>query len=227
MQTQFWLNDPSILFNQKYISNLWPSKDMHKEEKLNAITRVIIILTILLYLMTSNIRVIMAGFVTIIAIIVLKYAINTPPSSKNKNVTFKENKEGFSNIENKDRPLETPTVTNPLMNVTLPQIQYDPTRPPAAAAYKPDTLDKINTSTQDAAVSNFDNTDGIKEKLFADLGDSFMFDRSMVQFNATANTTIPNDQKSFAEFCYGDMISCKEGNALACTRSAPPNWING
>jgi len=54
-----------------------------------------------------------------------------------------------------------------------------------------------------------------------------MFDRSMVQFNATANTTIPNDQKSFAEFCYGDMISCKEGNALACTRSAPPNWING
>jgi len=50
----------------------------------------------------------MAGFVTIIAIIVLKYAINTPPSSKIKG-HFQRNKEGFSNIENKDRPLETPT----------------------------------------------------------------------------------------------------------------------
>jgi hypothetical protein len=49
----------------------------------------------------------------------------------------------------------------------------------------------------------------------------------MIHFNATANTQIPNDQKSFAEFCYGDMTSCKEGNEMACTQSMPPHWING
>ena len=44
----------------------------------------------------------------------------------------------------------------------------------------------------------------------------------------TANTTIPNDQKGFAEYCYGDMISCRdqENNELACTRNMPPRWTN-
>jgi hypothetical protein len=49
---------------------------------------------------------------------------------------------------------------------------------------------------------------------------------SMRQWYSTPNTKVMNDQKEFAEFCYGDMISCKEGNELACTRNAPPHWIN-
>lgn len=211
MQTPFWLNDPSILFHS---AQIWPTKDMHKEEKLNAMTRLIVIVTILLYLMTGNIRVLVAGVVTIIAIVVLKYAHNNIPQTKS---------EGFANLTKHTESSNT----NPFMNVLLPQIQDDPKRAAAAPAYKPDVMEQINTSTQEMVVNKFDNKDGIKSKLFSDLGDSFMFDRSMTQFNATANTTIPNDQQSFAEFCYGDMISCKEGNALACTRSTPPNWING
>ena len=43
---------------------------------------------------------------------------------------------------------------------------------------------------------------------------------------ATPNTTIPNDQKGFAEFCYGNMTSCKEaGGGLACSKDNP-RWIN-
>ena len=113
------------------------------------------------------------------------------------------------------------------MNVLLPQIQDEPNRPPAAPAFNPVVVEDINKKTQEMVVNNFDDKKGIDERLFKDLGDSFQFDRSMIQFNATANTTIPNDQKSFAEFCYGDMISCKEGNELACSRSMPPNWTNG
>lgn len=211
MQSQFWLNNPTILF---YSTQIWPTKDMDKEEKLNAMTRLIILVTILLYLITGNIRVLVAGGATIIAIVALKYAHNNTP---------KETPEGFANLTKYTEPSQS----NPLMNVLLPQIQDDPTRPAAEAAYKPDVIEQINKCTQEMVVNNFDNKDDIKKKLFTDLGDSFMFDRSMTQFNATANTTIPNDQKSFAEFCYGDMISCKEGNALACSRSTPPHWING
>jgi hypothetical protein len=40
-------------------------------------------------------------------------------------------------------------------------------------------------------------------------------------FYTTPNTTIPNDQKGFAEFCFGDMISCKQGNEMACQRFNP------
>jgi len=227
MQPLFWINEPSILFQQKYISQIWPTTLMPKNEKLNAITRLIIILTILLYLITTNKRVIVAGSITLIAIIILKYSDTY--SSTNKKVTFKDELEGFSNLnkEAESSLLQKPTQANPMMNVTLPQIQDDPQRPAASPAYNPKVVEEINTSTQDAVVNSFDNTKDIKEKLFSDLGDSFVFDRSMIQFHSTANTTIPNDQTSFAEFCYGDMISCKEGNAFACERNAPPNWING
>ena len=31
-----------------------------------------------------------------------------------------------------------------------------------------------------------------------------------------------------SDFCYGDMVSCKEGNAFACSQSMPPaHQING
>ena len=44
----------------------------------------------------------------------------------------------------------------------------------------------------------------------------------MQTFYATANTRVPNDQEGFANFCYGDMISSKEGNPLALERSNLP-----
>jgi len=61
----------------------------------------------------------------------------------------------------------------------------------------------------------------LDSRLFRDLGDNFDFDQSMRSFYATANTSIPNDQTAFADFLYGDMISCKEGNAFACSRENP------
>ena len=41
---------------------------------------------------------------------------------------------------------------------------------------------------------------------------------------ATADFTgvtngLANDQGAFAEFCYGSMISCKDGNLFACARN--------
>ena len=113
------------------------------------------------------------------------------------------------------------------MNVLLPQIQDDPNRAAAAPAFNPIIEKEINKSVENSVVANFDDKTGIKERLFKDLGDQFDLDMSMRQWYSTASTTVPNDQRSFADFCYGDMISCKEGNALACTRSMPPNWING
>ena len=73
----------------------------------------------------------------------------------------------------------------------------------------------INNSTKEMIIDNFDEENtydkkNIEDKLFKDLGDNFQFEQSMRNFYATANTTIPNNQGEFANFCYGDMISCKE-----------------
>jgi hypothetical protein len=40
----------------------------------------------------------------------------------------------------------------------------------------------------------------------------------MINFNTNPNTQIPNDQAGFADFCYGNMPSCKEGNEFACMK---------
>jgi hypothetical protein len=227
MQDTFWLNDPTILFNKDSVGQLWPARDMSANKKLNAITRLVILLTILGYLVTGNSRVIVTGVVTIVAVALLKYL---KKDEDLKDTVKKAAKEGFSTLDRdtlEKLRFEKPTAKNPMMNVLLPQIQDEPNRPAAAPAFNPIIVEDINKKTQEMVVNNFDDKNGINDKLFKDLGDSFQFDRSMIQFYSTANTTIPNDQKSFTEFCYGDMISCKEGNELACSRSMPPNWING
>ena len=47
MTIPFWSNDPTVLFNKDYIFELWPTTNMCYEQKLNAITRLIILIKIL------------------------------------------------------------------------------------------------------------------------------------------------------------------------------------
>ena len=220
MQTTFWVSDPLILFRTDSISQLWPTKEMNMDDKLNSITRLTIMLTLVGYLISKNYRVIYAGVITLFSIVVLRYS----RSSKKQ-----YGEEGFSNLNHavpEKKIYQHPTEKNPLMNVLLPEIQDNPNRPEAQRSYNQDVVDDINKKTQDMVVSNFDNPQGIHERLFRDLGDNFQFDRSMIQFSSTASTQIPNDQKSFAEFCYGDMISCKTNDNGACVKNMPPQWMN-
>ena len=100
---------------------------------------------------------------------------------------------------------------------------------PSYINFNPSVEKQMNEETQKFVTGNdgaFNENDSKKQsklnaKIFKDLGDSFDFDQSMRQFYATPNTKIPNDQKSFAEFLYGDMVSCKEGHELACIRHNP------
>jgi len=225
MNSPFWINNPTILLKKEEIGKIWPIPTMNTEQKLNAITRLIILLTILGYLITKTFKIIITGIVTLVAIIIL-YKAQVWNKTKQKNE--ESLKEGFSNpnVYNLLRKSFTePSKTNPVMNVLLPEINENPNRKPAAPAFNPIVKDEINEKTQQFVASSFDDPK-IDEKLFKDLGDSFTFDQSMRTWYATANTKVPNDQKAFAEYCYGDMISCKEGNELACTQSMPPRWTN-
>jgi len=220
MSTSFWINNPSILLKHSDIVEIWPASTMNIERKLNAITRLIIILTILGYLITRREKFIITGFITL-AVIVLLYKIQVKApkivEGFNEAAMFKLSKKNYTE----------PTITNPAMNVLLTEINDNPERNAAAPAYEPAVDAAINKQTIDMVKKNFDDPN-IDERLFKDLGDSFTFDQSMRTWYATANTRIPNDQGSFAEFCYGDMISCRDetNNEAACTRNAPPRWTN-
>ena len=71
MISQFWLYNPNILFRSDEIHNIWPSNDMTFEDKLNAISRLVIILTIVGYLSMKKTKILLSGILTLGAIILL------------------------------------------------------------------------------------------------------------------------------------------------------------
>ena len=229
--TPFWLNEPTILFNKKHITEIWPNPNMSNMEKLNAISRFVIIASLLGYLITLNTGIIFVGIITL-AVIAILYHVQSNKiiaDEKAKELPPKI-KESFTNAilynEVKD-DYTNPKENNPMMNVLLPEISYNPTRNEAAPAFNAEVEKNINNSTKDYVVDTTFSDEStkqkeyIKRKLFSDLGDSYTFDYSMRNFYTNPNTTIPNDQGGFANFCFGDMISAKEGNEFALGRWQP------
>ena len=54
METKFWLDDFTILFKKNKLTELWPYKNMSYEEQLNAITRFIIVVSLVGYAIIKN-----------------------------------------------------------------------------------------------------------------------------------------------------------------------------
>ena len=219
MTNQFWLNEPTILFKHNEITHIWPQSSMSSNDKLNAITRLVIILTFLGHLISRNYKIVMTGVVKITSIILL-YFFQRNQESRHIN------KEGFSNpdVYNLIKNNYTePTKTNPAMNVLMNQITDEPNRKPAAPSYNQAVEKEMNEKTQKFVSDNFADPN-IDQRLFKDLGDSFNFDQSMRTWYATPNTQIPNDQQAFAEYLYGDMPSCKDGDKFSCLQGTPPRW---
>ena len=219
MNTPFWTTEPKTLFNSDNITQIYPNSKMTVEEKLNAISRLIIILTFLGYLITQTLKIVVTGVITL-AILVLLYTVRN-----NKQISKPKIVENFSSVNAKYYDLmkpnfTSPTETNPVMNVLLTEIADNPNRKQAAPSFNKEVEKLINGNTEKFVSSEFKDPN-IDQRLFRDLGDAFEFDQSMRTFYATPNTKIPNDQTGFADFLYGDMISCKEGNGLACTRDNP------
>ena len=217
---QFWFNNPKILIEEDKYLSIWPNENMSKNEKLNSLSRLIIYITIIGFIFTYSFKILISGIVTLGIFVFLHY------SSKN-------NKENFCNFTNIGNFYTTPDIVdrftmpkndNPTMNVMLPEISNNPDRNMAAPSYNPVIKEQINDSTKNMIVNNFQD-ESVRDKLFTDLGDNFQFEQSMRNFYTTPNTTIPNNQGEFARFCYGDMISCKEGNNIACIRHNP-NHVN-
>jgi hypothetical protein len=241
-----------VLFNNAGITQIIPTSDMDREARLNAMSRLIIVLTLLGYLITMSYSVLLLGVISLAGIAILSTATSVASKAATKEAKeAKEGKEGFSNYANYNTgrrrkngngnsnnnsnsamaaPLpsssgltfQAPTPQDPLMNVLLTDIQDRPNRPAAEPAFNPQVERDINETTQQFVVNDMDgNTADLEDRLFRDLGDNYEFSNSMRNYFATPNTRIPNDQHAFAEFCYGSMISCKEGNMVACARANP------
>jgi len=203
----FWLENPNALLNKQHITEIWPNSDFDLGRKLNAITRLIIILAILGYFLTKSIYIPVSALVSIIVLVIIF-------KTKNKKEegfvgTFKKRDAALHEIgQVLEKEFTLPTKKNPAMNVLMNEYSENPTRKPAAPAYNDEVHEEINEKAQSR-----------DKRLFKNLGDNLAFENSMRNFYAMPNTQIPNNQKDFAMFCYGNMPSCKDGDALQCSKN--------
>jgi hypothetical protein len=189
---------------------------MSNTQKVNAIIRLVILLTILLYVSNNfSSSYLVSGFVTGV-IITLYYLYLIGPDKK---------PEGFEGFDNKKKEknvsFEKVNDKNPMSNVLVTDYTGNPNKKEAPPSYEPETIEQINKKTKEFIKKNNPTNNEIDKRLFKDLGDNYMFEDSMHRFYSNPSTTIPNDQEGFANFCYGEMVSAKEGNDFAAARNNP------
>jgi len=187
----FWINNPSILFNSQHITEIWPSSNMSRDEKLNAITRFVILVSLFGYMCINRFIIIVFGMI-VIGIIVLLYHNQT---------------EGMAPYFTNDHKANIYT-NNPFNNVLITDYISNPDKPEFKEDYTPDLETRLNNSIKSSIIEQNKDNDEITD-IFKSDGDNLDLEKSSRQFFTNPITTIPNKQDSFLEFCYGTLHSEK------------------
>jgi len=224
MTTQFCTNDTTILFNKESILQVWPTKQMTFESKLNAISRLVILMTVLGFIFTRNINLIIIGILTLLIVFTL-YKLR-----KQNLISSLIKKEGFSvnpsvqpsalspapmmkdpvTLKNILRSDFYPTTKkNPFGNVLLTDIGDNPDRLAAAPSFNPDVYDEIDSAVKKQTQMLNPSIINTNKQLYGDLKDNYDLDKSMIPFYSMPNTRVTNDQNAYAMYLYGNMPSSK------------------
>ena len=190
-QDPFWKDNINILFDKHRLVEFVPTKDMSTNEKLNATTRFLVYLGVLLslvYKTSSPVYIPMIGGV----IIYLIYE------------HYPHLVEQVGGAKKSEAKTQAPTPHNPFMNILNTDYVSNPTRPPAADVESAEVKKEIET--------NF------SKGLFKNVNDIWDKNNSQRQFYTNPSTTIPNDRDSFMNWCYNSPTTCKEGNLTRCLR---------
>ncbi len=228
MNTSFWSNDPQILWNTRYLVDIWPTPQMNFEAQLNSISRLVIYLSVFGFLVSMNLLYLITGIITLFVIyLIYRYR---------KNPIIKKTLEGFSSnlswypkvhttngkTENLDKFMDktfyNSSSKNPFGNVLLTEIMDDPQRKAAPPAFNPNTYEDILTDAKKMVQEQNPGIKNTNKQLFGDLWDQYELDFCLRSFNTTPNTRVPNDQGAYADYLYGTMPSCKAGNAFECVK---------
>ena len=225
MTTPFWSNDPTILFNTNAIFQVWPSSSMTFESKMNAISRIVIILSTLGFIFTMKLNFLIIGAITLgIIFSIYRYRKQTIVAGLKENFAQRKKKQSstpspvISNpvtLENVLRSEFHPTTKkNPFGNVLLTDIMDTPDRQAAAPSFNPDVSDEITSAVKKQTQMLYPGIKNTNKQIYGDLYDNYQLDTDMMQrFYTTANSRVTNDQGAFSNWLYGNMPSAKEDNA--------------
>jgi hypothetical protein len=235
MTTPFWSNEPTILFNTDNILQVWPQPAMSFEAKLNAISRFVIVLSVLGFVFTMRPHFLVIGAITLAIILSLyryrKQAIVKGLTENFDNQDDNDKKKKKGNNRNKNVRKITPTTfttdpvtlesmlrsefhpttkQNPFGNVLLTDIMDEPERKSAAPSFNPDVHEDITIAVKKQTQMLNPDIISTNKQLYGDLKDNYDLDMSMQRFYSTANSRVTNDQGAYSEFLFGSMYSAKE-----------------
>jgi hypothetical protein len=228
MSVPIWHNEPSILLNKDYLLEIWPRASMDDyNQKVNAIVRLVILLTLIGTLLSKSIKFLLIGMITLGVIFIIcnqKVPAKEVEGFSDKKVKFTGGKKNDVLID----PLtldtmiksdyQAGTAKNPFGNVLLPEIKYNSDRKPATPAFNPEVAEDITKNTKKMIQQLNPGIKNTDKQLFGSMTDEFYLEQSNRVFNSTPNTRVTNDQGAFAQYLYGDMPSCKDGDGIACVQ---------
>lgn len=186
----FWIDDPKVLFQSKYIQEIWIENRMNTNQKLNALTRLIILLSLLGFICFNRSIFLVVGLV-LMSLIVL----------------FKKQEYVMEGMTSEENQLIRPE--NPLNNVMMTDYKEHPDLTPSHPEYSIQVENAINTSALSSIfLQNRDNKD--IQKGFGTSRDQFEFEQSMRPFfTHPVNTIDKVEYGDFLKFCYGTLPSDK------------------
>ena len=199
---KFWLNNISVLYQHNKVTEFFPTTTMNLAEKLNSLVRLSVYLGVILLLIKGSYLYLYIPLITMATTVVIY-------KTYNKNEGYEQNPSNPQKIKKREKKVK-PTVNNPFMNINL--ITDDRKRDSATLSFdKPKVQEEIE--------------DKFNYNLYRDVSDLYGKNNSQREFYTTPSTTIPNDQTSFAKWCYSTGSTCKE-DTIKCAPFTASNMYS-
>jgi Family of unknown function (DUF5762) len=206
----FWYEQPSILWKQNRLLEFIPNDQMTMIEKLNAVVRFSIYLAFLFVFALQKQQAIW------FPLLVMGFTIWFYRDSQHRLDTYLSTnelpkKEYYENYS-KTKVYTKPTYDNPMMNINVITDRKDK---PAAIPSWNDQSVKDDMDTK------------LSYNLYRNVSDVWDKETMKRTFYTMPSTTIPNEQTSFAKWCYNVGPTCKEKTAFCASPIWPPGIQQG
>jgi hypothetical protein len=209
MATPLWFENPSIIYEKKYLFEIVPNRSFDFNRKLNSLLRLSIVYSLVIILFDRK-KTSYLYIPFVVSVLTFLISRNYKETMVNKTTVDLMNdihaddlEENTNKVEDLDISCRIPNKDNPFMNPNISDYNTKNDTEGSCMSYN-------NKGIQREIEKNFE------KDLYKDVNDIFGKNSSQRQFYTVPGKSIPNDQGNFAKWLYGTMPTCKEGNGLQC-----------
>jgi len=186
----FWGDNPTLLFDSRYIQEIWIYDGMDRNQSLNALSRLFIVLSVLGFACFNRVLFLVIGGILLGSIILFH---------KSQKENFETDLVDYQRIDQ----------SNPMNNVLMNDYKYNPMKQPEPKDYSEQKEKSINEKTKQFILQENKGNAQIGD-LFKNQGDQFQFEQSLRPFYTNPVTTVDQSEyKDFLKYCYGVLPSDK------------------